>query len=65
MPMLNCREATRLLSESQDRPLTLKEKASLRLHTAMCSGCRNTRHQMEFIRDAVRQYAQGDSDKNE
>lgn len=60
--MLNCHEATRLLSESQDRPLTLKERTSLRLHTAMCSGCRNTKQHMDVIRTAAKLYAKGGSD---
>lgn len=31
--MLNCQKATQLFSESQERPLTLKEKMDLKLHT--------------------------------
>jgi len=30
--MLNCRQATQLLSERQDRPLNLNEKLSLNVH---------------------------------
>ncbi|MBU6468142.1 MAG: zf-HC2 domain-containing protein [Betaproteobacteria bacterium] len=37
--MMNCRESTALLSESQDRALTFKERVSLRLHLFFCSGC--------------------------
>ena len=39
--MLNCQQVTRLLSESQERTLTLQERISLKMHGMMCSGCRN------------------------
>jgi hypothetical protein len=35
--MMNCKEATRLLSEKKDRPLSGKEKTSLTFHTLICS----------------------------
>lgn len=57
--MLNCREATRLLSESLDRPLTLNERMMLKLHLMMCSGCRNFDQQMGSIRQITRLYVQG------
>lgn len=55
--MLNCKEVTRLLSESQDRELTLFEGLQLRMHLAMCKGCANFDRQMQFLRKASRQYA--------
>ncbi len=57
--MLKCREATRLLSESQERALTLKEKMALRTHTMMCAGCRNFGKQMGVLRLAAREFAGG------
>ena len=50
--MLNCHKATRLMSESQDRPLRMGEKLSLGFHTLLCSGCRNCEKQMQFLRRA-------------
>lgn len=55
--MMNCQQATRLLSESQDRPLSLKERAALKFHVMMCSGCKNFSNQMFDIRDLARTYA--------
>lgn len=52
--MLSCKEATRLLSEAQDRPLGLAEKLQLEIHLAICQGCRNFRRQMDFLRAACR-----------
>ena len=57
--MLNCRDTTRLLSESQERPLTFGEKVSLRLHLLMCNGCRNFNEQMGSLRRITRAYAKG------
>ncbi len=62
--MLNCREITRLVSESQDRPLTLGEKLSLRTHVIMCSGCRNYEKNMTSLRLATRAFAQGANEQN-
>jgi hypothetical protein len=61
---LNCRKATRLLSEAQDRELSLKEKISLRLHTIMCAGCRNFGVQMKALRHFARAYAKGEDDSS-
>lgn len=55
--MLNCKEATRLLSEAQDRPLSLREKLTLNMHTMMCSGCRNFGKQMDTLRVIAKKFA--------
>ena len=51
-----CREATELLSQAQDRPLTVREKFTLYVHLPLCAGCRNFREQLTFMRQAVREY---------
>lgn len=53
--MLSCEQATRLLSEGQDRALTFPEKMNLKVHTAMCSGCRNFGRQLTSLRELIRQ----------
>lgn len=55
--MLNCKEAARLMSEAQDRPVTPGELWRLRLHLAFCRGCRAYRQQMDFLRRACREFA--------
>jgi hypothetical protein len=60
--MLNCHEATQLMSEAQERQLPLAERMSLRLHLMMCGGCHNFRQHMDAIRSMARAYAKG---KNE
>ncbi len=52
--MLNCKQVTHLLSEAQDRELTLGERLPLRMHLAMCKGCRNFEKQLDFLRAALR-----------
>jgi hypothetical protein len=48
--MMNCQQATRLMSEAQDRPLSLKEQAELKVHTLICAGCRRFGEQMHLLR---------------
>lgn len=56
--MMNCREATRLMSEAQDRKLTLAENAELKFHKMMCTGCRNFGKQMDSLRLFMQDFAQ-------
>lgn len=53
---MNCREATRLMSESMDRKLSAPEQLSLRLHIVICSGCRNFRGHMSAMRQIAQAY---------
>ena len=50
---LSCKEASRLLSQSMDRELTLGEHARLRLHLTLCDACRNFNRQLKQLRQAV------------
>ena len=52
--MMNCREATELMSRARDEKLTLGQRIGLRLHTLICAGCRRTREQFELIGQLVR-----------
>lgn len=62
--MINCKQATRLLSEKQDRPLSAREKMALKFHTMMCSACRNFDKQMSALSVFSRSYINGkESDK--
>ena len=44
--MLTCKKATRLMSDSLDRPLGRGERLNLRLHLFFCRGCRAFRSQI-------------------
>lgn len=63
--MLMCKQATRLMSLKQDRPLRLGERLSLRLHLAMCGACRECDRQFSLLHRAGEHYASEDADDHE
>lgn len=56
---MNCVQATRLLSEAMDRPLTWQEQLRLKVHLGICTGCRRFSGQMPVLRRISRRYAEG------
>jgi hypothetical protein len=52
--MLSCKDASTLMSQALDRRLSLWEKTSLRLHLAICEGCRRCERQLAFLRAACK-----------
>ena len=58
---LSCKEATQLLSQREDRKLTLAETVALRVHLAICRGCRAVSEQIPFLRRALAKYFDGRS----
>jgi hypothetical protein len=56
---MNCKKATQLLSEAQDRELSLTDRAALKIHVMMCSGCSNFSQQLNLLRSFTRNYNQG------
>lgn len=62
--MLSCRETTRLLSQGEDRRLAFGERVALRVHLAICRGCRNASARFKFLRAAVKRLAGSDNDEN-
>lgn len=56
--MLNCRQATRLISEKQERTLSPKERLTLQLHLMLCGGCKNFSLQVPFLHQAMRAYSE-------
>ena len=63
--MLSCREATRLMSASQERRLGLIERVRLQLHWRICAACRNFNGQLGVLRDAMRRYAKRSDDESQ
>lgn len=53
---LNCKQASRTLSEAEDRSLGLGERVSLWAHLRVCAACSNFSRQMVLLRKAMRQY---------
>jgi len=50
--LLSCKDASRLQSQAQDRPLKLAERIGLRLHLLICDNCRRFTRQLRVIRAA-------------
>ena len=55
--LLSCKETTRLLSQGQDRSLGFGERVALRVHLAICKGCRNVDAQFRFLRIAIKDFS--------
>ena len=58
MKLLTCKETTRLVSQGLDHELDFGERVALRVHFAICLGCRRANRQMAFLRRAVRALAE-------
>jgi len=61
--LLSCKETTRLLSQGEDRKLAFGERVALRVHLAICNGCRNVDKQFKFLRQAVHALAESEAGK--
>ena len=54
--MLSCQEASRLLSQRQDRELGFWEGLKLRAHLGLCDICTRFSRQLDFMREALHRY---------
>jgi hypothetical protein len=55
--MLSCKQASQLISQSLDSPLTLRERFALKLHLFICKYCKLFSQQVQMLRVAVRKMA--------
>jgi hypothetical protein len=51
--MLNCRQVTRLVSQSMDAKLSWPSRLGIRLHLLYCVWCRRYAHQLQLLRKAT------------
>jgi len=58
--MLSCKEATRLISASMERKLTLRQRLAVRAHLLMCRFCSRYRRQLHFIEKALSQMVESE-----
>jgi hypothetical protein len=56
--LYTCKDATRIVSQAQERPLTAIERWKLALHLRVCEACTRFERQMRFLRDALRRYGE-------
>ena len=52
--MLTCKQASQFISASLDRPLTLRERLTLKLHLLICKYCKRFSQQVSAMRVALR-----------
>ena len=55
--MYTCKEITQLALEKHERRLVWRERLGLRMHYLFCAACARFEQQMQFLRQAARQYA--------
>jgi len=51
--MLTCKQASKLISQSLDCPLTWSEKMQLKLHLLICNPCTQFKRQLNMLRTAL------------
>jgi anti-sigma factor RsiW len=51
---LSCKEASRLMSQTEDRALSPGERAALSAHIAVCKACRIAIEQIQQLSRALR-----------
>ena len=57
--MLSCREATRMISESVDHPLTWNRRVRLRIHLLLCTYCARFEAQSHWLKAYSNRYFGG------
>lgn len=57
--LINCHDATFLLSQSRERPLSRYERMKLRVHLPFCPACVHFDQQVPQLRAAARRFAAG------
>jgi Putative zinc-finger len=53
--MLDCKQASQLISQSLDRPLTIWERFALKLHLLICEYCKQFSQHLQTLRVALKQ----------
>ena len=59
--LVSCREASRLLSQREERALALAEQTKLALHLLVCTACSRFARQLAVMRQAMARYRSRDA----
>lgn len=51
--MLTCKQASQLISQSLDHPLSWPQRMQLKLHLLMCTACNRFKQQLDLLRVAL------------
>jgi hypothetical protein len=54
--LTNCKEASRLMSRAEERPLSLRDQMRLWLHVRKCVACQRYERQLGLMRQAMRHF---------
>jgi len=54
--LVSCKEASRLLSQAEERPMSAWQRVRVNWHLAVCGMCRAFERQLAFMREAMRRY---------
>lgn len=54
--MLNCKQASQLMSRAMDNDLPFWKRMSLKIHLMVCDGCNNFSSQTQLLRMAAREF---------
>lgn len=57
MRMLNCKDTSRLVSESMDRKLPWRKRLEVRLHLFVCDNCARYKMQLYLLRRVFKNHA--------
>ena len=52
--MLSCKQTSQIISQSLDRPLTMRERFALKLHLLICKYCKRFSQQVQTLRVAIK-----------
>jgi len=52
--MMDCKQASKVISQSLDRKLTLRERIALKLHLFICDACKHFNHQLLTLRTSFK-----------
>ena len=61
--MLSCRAATKLISDSLDGHLALRQHLALQLHLFSCLFCSRYRKQLRLVHETVHRFAENEKSK--
>jgi Putative zinc-finger len=56
--IISCKDASRLVSRREERPLSAWQRLVLRLHLSVCAACSQFEKQIAFLRTAMQRYRQ-------
>ncbi len=60
--MLTCKDVSKLVSESLEHELPLRQRLAVRLHLMMCSLCRKYQRQTLLLRELFRRIIRSEDD---